>query len=113
MYLLLCSFIPSFSNHYTFHCSSPYPVRYTTGPVYTTDQPYRCSTLLTMPINKSDEAPSARILRELGKENATLEQRLGVLVRANRHPEIYHLSSLRLREIRETIKQYESLLVNP
>lgn len=66
-----------------------------------------------MPICKSDEAPSARILRELGKENATLEQRLGVLVRANRHPEIYYLSSLQLREVRETIKQYETLLVNP
>lgn len=76
-------------------------------------KPYLYSILLTMPTRKSDEAPSARILRELGKENATFEQRLGVLVRADRHPELYYLSSLQLREIRETIKQYKSLLVNP
>lgn len=66
-----------------------------------------------MPTSKNGEAPSARILRELEKENATLEQKLGVLMRADRHPEIYHLSSLQLREIRETIKQYKTLLVNP
>jgi len=66
-----------------------------------------------MPTNKSNEAPSVRILRELGKENASLEQRLGVLMRADRHPEHYHLSSLQLREIRQTIKQYKSLLANP
>jgi len=66
-----------------------------------------------MPTSKRNEAPSARILRELGKENASLEQRLGVLMRADRHPEHYHLSSLQLREVRETIKQYESVLVNP
>lgn len=88
-------------------------LHYRAKPVYTTGQSYLCSTTLTMPSSESNEAPSARILREFGKENATLEQRLGVLVRANRHPEIYHLSSLQLREIRETIKQYERLLVNP
>lgn len=59
------------------------------------------------------EAPSDRVLRELGKMNASLEEKLNTLIRVYRHPDNYNVSYFELKEIQETIKSYRYLIDAP